>query len=104
MRTRGPGDTVLLAPACASFDQFTQLRASRRNFQADLVNELEARTDMAQRLKTDWILFGTVHGDGVLRRADPLQRIVDHGRAGPAYGSSWHFVMRQLAWAVAVVA
>ena len=52
-----PGDTVLLAPACASFDQFQSLRASRRGLQR--AGEA-AGGIMAQRLKTDWILFTTV--------------------------------------------
>ena len=59
---------------------------------------------MAQRLKTDWILFGTVLAAGVVRPADSLQRFVDHGAARPALSdSSWHFVIRQLEWAVVAV-
>ena len=37
-----------------------QLRASRRGFQADGKRIANRRTDMAQQLKTDWILFATV--------------------------------------------
>ena len=39
---------------------------------------------MAQRLKTDWILFVTVLAMVSLRRADRLQRVVDHGADGSA--------------------
>lgn len=56
---------------------------------------------MAQRLKTDWILFFTVlamvsFGLVILYSASSIM-------AQLRYGSSWHFVIRQLAWAAAAV-
>lgn len=57
---------------------------------------------MAQRLKTDWFLFATVlvmlcFGVLILYSASSIM-------AQLRYGSTWHFVVRQLAWAgVAVV-
>src|SRR5579871_319233 len=56
---------------------------------------------MAQRLKTDWILFATVlvmvsFGVLILYSASSIM-------AQLRYGSSWHFVVRQVAWAVVAV-
>ena len=56
---------------------------------------------MAQRLKTDWILFSTVltmvsFGLVILYSASSIM-------AELRYGSSWHFVVRQLAWAVVAI-
>lgn len=54
---------------------------------------------MGQRLKTDWILFGTVvalvfFGVLMVYSASSISAQLD-----PHYGSSWHFVVRQAAWA-----
>ena len=56
---------------------------------------------MAQRLKTDWFLFATVlvmlsFGVLILYSASSIM-------AQLRYGSTWHFVMRQVAWAGAAV-
>jgi cell division protein FtsW len=56
---------------------------------------------MAQRLKTDWFLFGTVlamlcFGVLILYSASSIM-------AQLRFGSTWHFVVRQLAWAGAAV-
>src|SRR5215469_10683518 len=56
---------------------------------------------MAQRLKTDWILFSTVlamitFGMVILYSASSIM-------AELRYGSSWHFVVRQVAWAVVAI-
>lgn len=58
---------------------------------------------MAQRLKTDWILFATVValvtlGLVILYSASSIMASVDD-----RFGSSWHFVVRQLGWAVAAI-
>src|SRR3984957_3880798 len=58
---------------------------------------------MAQRLKTDWILFVTVlamisFGVLILYSASSIMAELD-----PRYGSSWHFVARQLVWAAVAV-
>ena len=55
---------------------------------------------MAQRLKTDWILFVTVlvmmsFGALIIYSASSISAKLD-----PRYQSSWHFVARQLEWAV----
>ena len=55
---------------------------------------------MAQRLKTDWILFVTVlvlmsFGALIIYSASSISAKLD-----PRYQSSWHFVLRQLEWAV----
>ncbi|SPE34388.1 Cell cycle protein [Candidatus Sulfopaludibacter sp. SbA3] len=54
---------------------------------------------MAQRLKTDWILFVTVlvmmlFGAFFIYSASSISAKLD-----PRYQSSWHFVIRQLEWA-----
>jgi cell division protein FtsW len=59
--------------------------------------------DMAQRLKTDWTLFTTVlvmvsFGLLILYSASSITAKMD-----PRFGSSWHFVTRQLEWAVVAV-
>ncbi|HJT88124.1 MAG TPA: putative peptidoglycan glycosyltransferase FtsW [Bryobacteraceae bacterium] len=56
---------------------------------------------MAQRLKTDWILFATVlvlisFGVLIVYSASSIM-------AQLRYGSAWHFVIRQVAWAVVAV-
>src|SRR6516164_3561457 len=56
---------------------------------------------MAQRLKTDWFLFATVlvmlsFGVLILYSASSIM-------AQLRYGSTWHFVLRQVAWAGAAV-
>ncbi len=58
---------------------------------------------MSQRLKTDWILFATVlflvaTGLVILYSASSIMASVD-----PRFGSGWHFVIRQLGWAVVAV-
>jgi len=59
---------------------------------------------MAQRLKTDWILFVTVlvmmsFGVLILYSASSIVAQLD-----PRYGWSWHFVLRQVEWAAVAVA
>jgi cell division protein FtsW len=59
---------------------------------------------MAQRLKTDWILFVTVlammsFGVLMLYSASSIMAQLD-----PRYGWSWHFVLRQVEWAAVAVA
>jgi cell division protein FtsW len=59
---------------------------------------------MAQRLKTDWILFSTVlammsFGILILYSASSIMANLD-----PRYHSSWHFVIRQVEAAVVAVA
>ena len=58
---------------------------------------------MAQRLKTDWILFVTVlvmmsFGVLILYSASSIMAKLD-----PRYGSSWHFVIRQALWALVAI-
>src|SRR4051794_7832485 len=58
---------------------------------------------MSQRLKTDWILFATVLllvtlGMVILYSASSIMANVD-----PRFGSSWHFVIRQVGWAIVAV-
>jgi cell division protein FtsW len=58
---------------------------------------------MAQRLKTDWILFSTVLslvalGMVILYSASSIMASVD-----PRFGWSWHFVSRQMGWAIASI-
>ncbi len=58
---------------------------------------------MAQRLKTDWILFATVvvmAAFGVLMLYSASSIMAD---LNPRYGSSWYFVARQLAWGLVAV-
>jgi cell division protein FtsW len=59
---------------------------------------------MSQRLKTDWILFSTVlvmisFGLVILYSASSIMARLD-----PRFGSSWHFVIRQLGWAIVAIA
>src|SRR5215212_3508860 len=58
---------------------------------------------MAQRLKTDWILFITVlcmvtAGVLVVYSASSIMAQMD-----PRYRSAWHFVTRQAVWAVIAI-
>jgi len=58
---------------------------------------------MGQRLKTDWILFGTVllmmsFGMVILYSASSIMAQMD-----PRFHSGWHFVFRQAGWAVVAI-
>ena len=58
---------------------------------------------MAQRLKTDWILFAAILllvalGLVILYSASSIMATVD-----PRFGWSWHFVSRQVGWAIVSV-
>jgi cell division protein FtsW len=58
---------------------------------------------MSQRLKTDWILFATVLllvtlGMVIVYSASSIMANVD-----PRFGSSWHFVIRQVGWVAAAI-
>src|SRR3982751_5117635 len=63
----------------------------------------QGQINMAQRLKTDWILFITVlcmvtGGILVVYSASSIMAEID-----PRYHSAWHFVSRQAAWAVIAI-
>ena len=58
---------------------------------------------MSLRLKTDWILFVTVllmvlFGMVIVYSASSIMARLD-----PRFNSSWHFVVRQMGWAVVSV-
>jgi cell division protein FtsW len=58
---------------------------------------------MGQTIKNDWTLFGTVlamvsFGLLILYSASAITATMD-----PRFGSSWHFVLRQLGWAVVAI-
>ncbi len=82
-----PGDTVLLALACASFRSIPQLRAIlRRNLGKHLAQRPQNRRTDAWRKTSQNRLDSLRHrrGDGRIRRADAIQRVVDHGRSQPS--------------------
>ena len=59
---------------------------------------------MAQRIRTDWVLFFTIvamvsFGLVVVYSASSIMAKLD-----PRFGSSWHFVIRQIGWVVVAVA
>src|SRR4051794_36667185 len=58
---------------------------------------------MAQRLKTDWILFTAVMLLVVLGLVIVYSASSIMAEVNPRFGWSWHFVIRQAGWAVASV-
>ena len=72
-----------------------EFRTSRPRIQANLVNAFDGgRPVMAQRLKTDWILFSDHCRDGVLRPGDGLQRVVGDRAAESALSTSQPLLRR----------
>ena len=75
-----------------------ELRASRPGFQKPRTATGAAQTNMAQRLKTDWTLFGTTIG--MVAFGAVILYSASSVIAELKFGSSWHFVLRQGLWLV----
>ena len=92
---------MLLAPACASFDQFQSYEHRGEVFKEMVSNWDEVK--WPQKLKTDWVLFVTVlcmvtFGMLIVYSASSIMAEMD-----ARYHSTWHFVIRQAAWAVIAI-
>ena len=98
-RAASPGDTVLLAPACASYRPIRKFRAARPGLQRTGPRLGGRSTLMAQRLKSDWLLFSTVVimvGFGLVMIYSASSVVAE---LNPRIKSSFHFVSHQLVWA-----
>src|SRR2546425_9148195 len=88
-----------LAPVSIN-SKATNTAARRSNKSSTACKE---ETDLAQRLKTDWILFVTVlvmvtFGVLIVYSASSIMAQMD-----PRYRSAWHFVKRQAVWGVLAI-
>ena len=92
------GDTVLLAPACASFDQFENFEHPRPRVQAAGEGIAVASEEDNGRLRTDWILFLTIVamvGFGLVMLYSASSAVAElRYHVAPYY-----FVVRQIGWA-----
>ena len=96
-RSAAPGDTVLLAPACASFDQFESFEHRGRVFK-ELVNALAEGADNGATLENRLDPVRHHRRHGLLRPGDGLQRVLGSmaqlqpAASTPAFttpGTSW---------------
>ena len=98
-RSAAPGDTVLLAPACASFDQFQSYRASRPRLQRTRQRFSGGIPIVAQQVKYDWLLFGTtvaMVGFGLVMVYSASSVVAE---LNPHINSSFYYAGHQLLWA-----
>ena len=92
-----PGDTVLLAPACSSFDMFKDYAARGRAFKDEVRGGWPRGAAVAKKLTSDSSLFAVT----VALLASGLVMVwsASSALAQERHGNAYHFLVRQVVWA-----